>query len=181
MKKLSLEEATKLALQGKLITESVGYDAGICPDCGSDDLTYDENPVTYTDSIEYYYQCNNCGKKGVELYNLDFVEMSSDGLNENKKVESLRQDTKNAIDLAINEIDNGNCDDPEWFANKYKTYEDVVNGVYKLLNSNLNNGFGLDDEPTHATKFSGKDAIFAEIKRQLANWGYTEDYFTNKR
>ena len=73
-------------VESKKLQEKLGYEPGICPDCGSDDLSY-EKPISYTDSIEYPFHCNNCGKDGAERYNLDFVESETNELEENKKVE----------------------------------------------------------------------------------------------
>lgn len=73
-------------VESKKLQEKLGYEPGICPDCGSDDLSY-EKPISYTDSIEYPFHCNNCGKDGAERYNLDFVEIETNELEENKKVE----------------------------------------------------------------------------------------------
>ena len=73
-------------VESKKLQEKLGYEPGICPNCGSDDLSY-EKPITYTDVIEYPYHCNNCGADGAERYNLDFAESETNELDENKKVE----------------------------------------------------------------------------------------------
>ena len=73
-------------VESKKLQEKLGYEPGICPDCGSDDLSY-EKPISYTDSIEYPFHCNNCGADGTERYNLDFAESETNELEENKKVE----------------------------------------------------------------------------------------------
>jgi len=72
-------------VENKKLQEKLGYEPGICPDCGSDDLSY-EKPISYTDSIEYPFHCNNCGKDGAERYNLDFVESETNELEESKKI-----------------------------------------------------------------------------------------------
>ena len=96
------------------------------------------------------------------------------------KTEGLRQDTIDAIDLAINEIDNGNSDDPDWFNERYDTYDKLVQGVLDLIKSNVKYGSGVEKEPTSAVNFSGKDEIIKEIKKQLAEWGYKESDFGKK-
>ena len=98
----------------------------------------------------------------------------------NGLTESLRQDTIDAIDLAINEIDNGNSDDPDWFNERYDTYDKLVQGVLDLIKSNIKYGSGVEKEPTSAVNFSGKDEIIKEIKKQLAEWGYKESDFGKK-
>ena len=70
--------------ESKKLQEKLGYEPGICPNCGSDDLSY-EKPITYTDVIEYPYHCNNCGADGTERYNLDFAESETNELDESKK------------------------------------------------------------------------------------------------
>lgn len=118
--------------------------------------------------------------------NTKYVSFDSSKLfKESKKVESLRADTKEAIELAVNEIDNGNSDDPKWFNKTYVDYDGLVKGVYDLFVKEVSSGFGRDikDEPkiTSASNFSGKEEIIAEIKRKLADYGYTKDYFITKK
>lgn len=97
------------------------------------------------------------------------------------KTEGLRQDTIDAIDTAINEIDNGNNDDPDWFNERYNNYDKLVQGVLDLMGTNIKYGSGTEKEPTSAVNFSGKDEIIKEVKRQLAEWGYDETYFNGKK
>lgn len=78
---MKLEEATALALQGKLkenkklVKENnkIGYEAGICPNCGADLQNYEE-VEWYDDSIGYPFTCSKCGKSGEEYYNLSYSE-----------------------------------------------------------------------------------------------------------
>lgn len=138
-----------------------------------------KNIVDYLDmNFEYDDKLHN--EIGDILYELGY-DWKLEEMKENKKVtEGLRQDTIDAIDLAINEIDNGNSDDPDWFNEKYDTYEKLVQGVLDLMGANIKYGSGVEKEPTSAVNFSGKEAIINEIKRQLAEWGYKESDFGKK-
>lgn len=46
---------------------------GTCPFCGSNDLEYDIAQRDGYGGIYYSWACNDCGAKGEEVYNLDFV------------------------------------------------------------------------------------------------------------
>lgn len=70
-------------------TETLGYHAGQCPDCKSDDLSFEE-PNIYEDGMDYPFHCNSCGADGVERYNIDYVESETNELDESKKVESKK-------------------------------------------------------------------------------------------
>lgn len=117
-----------------------------------------------------------------ELNELNNLYSHYDKTEESKEVktEEVRSDTKEAIDLAINEIDNGFSDDPDWSAERYPTYDKLVQGVLDLIGANIKYGSGVEKEPTSAIKFSGKQAIIDEIKKQLADWGYTEGTYNKK-
>ena len=80
------EESKKVESKSKK-TETLGYHAGQCPDCKSDDLSFEE-PNIYEDGMDYPFHCNSCGADGVERYNIDYVESETNELDESKKVES---------------------------------------------------------------------------------------------
>ena len=46
--------------------------AGACPNCGSNNLSYNSRE-TYDDDVEYPYQCDDCDFVGGEVYALVFV------------------------------------------------------------------------------------------------------------
>ena len=157
------------------MTESLnkGEKKARCLSCGAD-VIYTNRDVCH-DIDGDYIECPNCNA----TFDVDYDAITS--YNRSVKTESLRQDTVDAIDLAINEIDNGFSDDPDWSAERYPTYDKLVQGVLDLIGANIKYGSGVEKEPTSAVNFSGKEAIINEIKRQLANWGYTEDYFADKK
>lgn len=122
-------------VESKKLQEKLGYEPGICPDCGSDDLSY-EKPISYTDSIEYPFHCNNCGKDGAERYNLDFVEIETNELEENKKVtkkefkfenkklqEELTDETVEAAEKIAKEIRKVGC----------MNFQDIDNMAMEIL------------------------------------------------
>ena len=80
------DESKKVESKSKK-EETLGYHAGMCPNCKSDDLSYEE-PVVYEDGMEYPFHCNSCDADGVERYNIDYVESETNELEENKKVEA---------------------------------------------------------------------------------------------
>ena len=45
---------------------------GICPCCGSENLTYGK-VVDDDCGVAYPWQCDDCGAKGKETYEIDFV------------------------------------------------------------------------------------------------------------
>ena len=47
-------------------------EAGICPYCGSDDLEYGSMEPETNNLIYYPWECNDCGHKGEEWYQLTF-------------------------------------------------------------------------------------------------------------
>jgi RNA polymerase subunit RPABC4/transcription elongation factor Spt4 len=56
----------------------VGHELGICPVCGSHELTY--GAIEPDDALIYYpYQCNACEASGKEWYDVVFVEIDSGG------------------------------------------------------------------------------------------------------
>ena len=84
------EESKKVESKSKK-TETLGYHAGQCPDCKSDDLSFEE-PNIYEDGMDYPFHCNSCGADGVERYNIDYVESETNELDESKKVEKVNKD-----------------------------------------------------------------------------------------
>lgn len=44
---------------------------GICPNCQSEQLSY-EKPIFDDYGVKYPYTCDNCGTKGNEAYHLEF-------------------------------------------------------------------------------------------------------------
>lgn len=48
-------------------------EAGICPVCGSEELSYGSIDVAYN-NVSYPWTCENCGSKGKEYYSLTFEE-----------------------------------------------------------------------------------------------------------
>lgn len=45
---------------------------GICPKCNSDNLDYLETNFDDSDSISYWFKCNDCEIEGWETFNLTF-------------------------------------------------------------------------------------------------------------
>lgn len=51
--------------------EKIIYTPGICVHCGSDRILYSDPVIT--DYLTYHYECEECHKKGKEVYDLDFI------------------------------------------------------------------------------------------------------------
>lgn len=51
----------------------MNYKAGICPVCGSEELSYGSIDASYN-NVSYPWTCENCGSKGKEYYSLTFEE-----------------------------------------------------------------------------------------------------------
>lgn len=46
---------------------------GLCAWCGSEDIEYKNlNPIFDGDFIKFKFICNNCGKKSIEVFHLEF-------------------------------------------------------------------------------------------------------------
>lgn len=49
---------------------------GICPICGSNDLSYSDTPKVYSEFISFFVECNNCGGSFEEDYKIIFMEQN---------------------------------------------------------------------------------------------------------
>jgi hypothetical protein len=56
----------------KIRTEALS-NMGICPDCKSYDLTYEDIPLITSDRVVYKFVCDKCGKKGREVFSLKYM------------------------------------------------------------------------------------------------------------
>jgi predicted nucleic-acid-binding Zn-ribbon protein len=54
---------------------------GLCPKCGSENLDYSISEL-HDSSLEYPFQCENCGFEGAEWYNLEFACFTDNNGNE---------------------------------------------------------------------------------------------------
>jgi len=166
-------------VENKKLQEKLGYEPGICPDCGSDDLSY-EKPISYTDSIEYPFHCNNCGKDGAERYNLDFVESETNELEESKKItkrefkfeskkpqDVIADDIYDCADTIAKEIEKIGC----------MNFQDIQDRVLEILDLSFDDNEDNDNDIYD---------IFTDVYQTLNylgianNWGdgdfYTEEY-----
>lgn len=156
--------------ENKKLQETTGYEAGVCPKCSSDNLTY--GPVsTYTDSMEYPFKCNDCGATGKEIYDITYVESETDDLKENKKIENkkLQEDIEAApfrnmiMQSLTDNIDEPaeiaerlakamSDDDCKWYCETYELVEILDNATndryYKDLWGNIRDISGqiVDDD-----------------------------------
>lgn len=50
---------------------------GACPKCGSENLSYEDTNICGTE-LGYEFECEDCGCRGTEWYELNFLETVSD-------------------------------------------------------------------------------------------------------
>lgn len=53
--------------------EYVGYNSGVCPCCGNEDIEYTENSID-GDELTFFFVCSKCGGAGSEIYKLEYEE-----------------------------------------------------------------------------------------------------------
>ena len=58
----------------KKVNMSKKHEAGICPLCGSDNISYEEIEIDGGDGVFYPATCDDCGATFKECYNLEFDE-----------------------------------------------------------------------------------------------------------
>ena len=160
-------------VESKKLQEKLGYEPGICPNCGSDDLSY-EKPITYTDVIEYPYHCNNCGADGAERYNLDFAESETNELDESKKIakREFKFESKKLQEEITDEVyECAKQIAEEIEANGIMNFQDIQQRIVDILGVSLDKILDeqIDNEVYQCLNFMGIDN----------NWG-DGDFFTQQ-
>lgn len=178
------DESKKVESKSKK-EETLGYHAGMCPNCKSDDLSYEE-PIVYEDGMEYPFHCNSCDADGVERYNIDYVESETNELEENKKVEAKDGKCKEpkTENVEIEVSDDGKeievtTDDHEEVEVKDETSDETDDeeelSVPEDGNENIEGEEIIDDEVDECkkitedvTNYNGAYGYFADITREVA-------------
>lgn len=160
-------------VESKKLQEKLGYEPGICPNCGSDDLSY-EKPITYTDVIEYPYHCNNCGADGTERYNLDFAESETNELDESKKTakREFKFESKKLQEEITDEVyECAKQIAKEIEADGIMNFQDIQQRIVDILGISLDKILDeqIDDEVYQCLNYLGIDN----------NWG-DGDFFTQE-
>jgi len=63
------------------MTTTQTKEAGVCPNCTSDNLKYNKTDLDFDEAIRYFYTCTNCKFEGCEVFNLVFDAHYDEGGN----------------------------------------------------------------------------------------------------
>ncbi len=62
-----------MASKNKKTKQIVSFHAGMCPECGKENLHYDEQPSFYADTVRFNFECKHCHAYGYEESIVEFV------------------------------------------------------------------------------------------------------------
>lgn len=76
--------ARKLFYWMKKLHQEAVTDKGQCGHCHSLDIEFDSHN-SLEDGIEYFFTCNKCGKKGREIYSLEYLRTIMEKVKQEEK------------------------------------------------------------------------------------------------